>query len=164
LEAVVLKEVMDKLLANLIAEVGGDGMCAKTLMPGDSVLAEYVGLEGCGGMLWVRLVTAGPSATFPQIGIRPDNCSYELAVPLEVGVLRMAPPAEVILGREPILPSNEQQTAAVHQQIDDMEAMRRAIRKTDEWFDEDSVLGAYQPIGPESGVIGGSWQWTVSVP
>ena len=159
-----LTEVMDRLLANLIAEVGAEDMCAHTLLPGDAVLAEYVGLDGCKGMLWVRLVQAGPSATFPQIGIRPENCAYELAVPLEVGVLRPAPPAEVILGREPILPSNEQQTNAVHQQIADMEQMRRAIQRTAEWYEELSVLGAYAPIGPETGVVGGSWQWTVSVP
>jgi hypothetical protein len=151
----LLTDVMDKLLANVIAEVGGDDMCVKALMPGDSVLAEYVGLEGCNGMLWVRLVTAGPSATFPQIGVRPENCSYELSVPLEVGV---------ILSREPILPGSDAWTAATHKQIEDMQAMRRAIQKTDDWFDEMSVLGAYQPLGPGEGAVGGAWQWTVSVP
>lgn len=160
----LLTDVMDKLLANVIAELGGDDMCVKALLPGDSVLAEYVGLENCGGMLWVRMVTAGPSATFPQIGIRPGNCAYELAVPLEVGVLRPAPPVEVALNREPILPTSEAWSESARGVIADMEGMRRAIQKTADWFDEDSVLGSFQPVGPSEGVIGGSWQWTVSVP
>lgn len=160
----LLSDVMDKLLANVVAEVGGDDMCVKALLGGDSVLAEYVGLDGCKGMLWVRFTGAGPSASFPQQGIRPGNCSWELAVPLEVGVLRPAPPVEVILGREPVLPTSEQQTDAVHRQIEDMDAMRRAIQKTADWYDEDSVLGSYTPIGPAEGALGGSWLWTVSVP
>ena len=127
-----LGDVMDALLTNLIQEVGDDTMCSKSLMPGDSVLAEYVGLENCGGMLWVRYTTAGPSVSFPAQGLTVDNCAYTLAV------------------------------RATHQQIDDMMTIRRAIQKSAQGIDE-SVLGSYQPIGPQEGVVGGYWMFTVSV-
>lgn len=157
-----LGEVMDALLTNLIQEVGDDTMCSKSLMPGDSVLAEYVGLENCGGMLWVRYTTAGPSVSFPAQGLTVDNCAYTLAVPIEIGILRPAPQATQPIGRSVALPTDEEHNRATHQQIDDMMTIRRAIQKSAQGIDE-SVLGSYQPIGPQEGVVGGYWMFTVSV-
>jgi hypothetical protein len=45
--------------------------------------------------------------------------------------------------------------AAVNQQIEDMMAMRRALLCCDAI--ESSVMGLYTPVGPDGGLVGGTW-------
>lgn len=159
-----LTDIMDELLANLVREVDpGETFCARTLLPGAAVFAEYLATENqCTGMLWVRLASANLTANFPNADVRAGQCNYSLATPLEVGVLRQAPKIQVTMNRPLMLPTNAQQTEATHLQIEDMEAMRRAIFRTVRGYD-DYLLGSYTPVGPEEGIFGGSWTVTVGV-
>jgi hypothetical protein len=109
----------------------------------------------------VRLTTANPSASFPAADTTVTNCASTLAYPFEVGVMRPAPLAEVI-GDELVLPTEEENTAAALQQLDDLETMYRALVMFGEEV-EALLPGIYTPIGPEGGVVGGKWTFTIGL-
>jgi hypothetical protein len=150
---------MDKFIQNLIVEIGEEDMCSKTLMPGASVLGEYV--EECGAMAWVQLGTVSFSAAFPAPVATPNNCAYGLAIPVTMGILRAAPQMKQ-RGRDIILPNNAEQTAAAHKQYDDIETLRRALMRSERQV-EDFIAGSYTPMGPETGVVGGAWSFTFGI-
>jgi hypothetical protein len=152
--------IMDVLLDNLHKELIADGtaenLCAVSLFPGDSIPLDY---GGCGGIVWVRLTSAHPSAAFPASDVTLDNCAYTLAFPVEVGVYRPAPTVQMIAGKA-YPPSDKQNTDAAHLLTNDMKAMHRALVKLKDEL-ELVVLGSFTPQGPYGDLVGGTW--TVSV-
>lgn len=151
-----LKEYMHLFLQNLIIEIGDEEMCAKSLMPGASILGEYV--SDCGAMAWVRLMSANFTQEFPAPTARANACAESLAIPVEVGIIRTAPMIKET-ARKLILPTSEEQAAAADKQYDDLEAIRRMLARSSRQV-EDFVAGQYTPMGPETGVVGGSWTFT----
>lgn len=112
--------------------------------------------DGC-GQAWVRLLTGYPSSSVGVADVTPNNCTKGFGFDIEIGITRCFPieekggilPADVVL-------------AAVQLQIADMLVMQQAIVCCD--FDsENTVMGQYQPIGPEGGVVGGTWVVSVLV-
>jgi hypothetical protein len=153
-------EMMDIVLASLVVELRADGteeVCAAALYPGDGAPLDYA---ECGGMAWVRLITAAPSTSFPAPNGSVDNCALTLAYNLEVAVMRPAPIPEQFAGGVPDLPTDAEHTAATHAQLADMEAMYRAFKRAAKDI-EMTLVGSYTPVGPIGGTVGGSW--TISV-
>jgi len=149
------KEMMDILLAQLVVDVrasGDDQLCAQALYPGEGAPLDYA---ECGGMLWVRLITAAPSTSFPSPNNSVDNCTATLAYQLEVGLMRPAPIPDEVLG-DFELPDDEEHTAAAHRQMDDMELMYGAFAKVRRHI-EMVLVGSYTPFGPAGGTVGGTW-------
>lgn len=151
-----LKTLMDSFLLNLVMEIGDEEMCAKTLLPGASINGEYV--AECGALAWVRLMTVSFSSIFPAPEQRPNFCATSLAIPVEMGIIRAAPQMRET-ARKIILPDATENTAAAHRQYDDIEIMRRTMLRNQRLV-EDFVAGTYVPLGPETGVVGGSWPFT----
>lgn len=143
-------------MANFIIEIGDQEMCAKTLLPGASINGEYV--PECGALAWVRLMNASLSSSFPAPEQRPNFCATSLAVPVEIGIIRAAPQMKEV-ARRIILPTAQENTNAAHKQYDDLEIMRRTLARNQRDV-EDFVAGSYTPVGPENGVVGGSWIFT----
>jgi hypothetical protein len=154
------KQMLDILLAAVIVELrknGTDDVCSATKFPGEGVALDYA---DCGGMLWVRLTSAAPSASFPAPVQDLNNCAKSLAFPVEVGLMRPAPiPANFVTG-EMDLPDDEDHSAATDKQLDDMEAMYRGIRAAAKDI-EYLIVGTYSPQGPTGGTVGGVWSLTV---
>lgn len=155
-----LNGIMDVLLANIVEELKADGtgdnLCASALFPGDNVPIDY---GGCGGIVWVRLSSANPSAAFPLADVTVDNCAYTLAYPLEVGIFRPAPAIQTVLGKAHP-PTDSENTASSHLLVDDMKAMHRAIVRLKREV-ELVVIGQFSPQGPLGDVVGGAWSLTV---
>lgn len=156
---VVLREdtlvwpALQALVSCLCQEVTASGLpalCFCGLLPGEQPAGDYV--SEAGGMAWVRVVSAYPSTTFPA----QDStavCGSSLAFEIEMGVAYCTPVMSD-LGDPPDVAS---QYEAVMVQMAAMAAMRRALiccLSTQ----RDAVLGAYSPIGPEGGIVGGTWQ------
>lgn len=161
-----LSGAMEILLQAVMTELqkpGGDtNFCVVSLMPGSDVPYDY-GQESCGGILWIRLTSAAPSVAFPAADITVDNCFATLAYPLEIGIMRPAPLAEVV-NDQFILPTAAENAAATDRQILDMQAIYRAMfefKANDEV--EDLMPGSYTPRGPEGGVVGGVWTLAVGL-
>ena len=150
--------MMDVLLADIMEEIGDTtGFCATTLYPGEQAPFDY---GSCGGVAWVRLVSAHPSSTFPSPVASIDVCAAELAFPLEVGVMRPAPMMTTRNG-EAILPTDSANIDATHKQNDDMKAMYRAIERLRSHTDF-LLVGSYTPQGGSTAeIVGGTWSLTV---
>lgn len=152
IEDVLLDLVHKELQANGTAE----NLCAVSLFPGDNIPMDY---GGCGGIVFVRLVTANPTAAFPNADVTVNNCAYSLAFPLEVGIYRPAPMIQTIAGK-PYPPSDAMNTASAHLMNDDLKAMHRAIVKLRQEV-ELVQIGQYTPQGPFGDLVGGTWTVTV---
>lgn len=127
-------------------------LCFCGLVPGDGVAYDYSSecADAC-GMGWVRLTTGYPSSQVGQVNTNLRNCSAVLGFEVEVGIIRCAPmPNDQ---GEP--PSPEEMALATQAQIADMLLMRQAINCCRD--SNNYVLGAYTPVGPEGGVVGGVW-------
>ena len=155
---------MDVLLNYVMAELNKlntGGLCAISRMAGAEVPLDY-GQESCGGLLFVRLVSANPSVSFPGNDTTINSCSAMLAWPLEVGIFRPAPLAELV-NDELILPTDTENSTAQEQQMLDLECMYRALIRLGNEEVEDLIIGSYTPQGPEGGVVGGRWGFTVGL-
>lgn len=158
-----ISQMMDILLAELVSELRRrerlDDLCAKSLYPGVSIPGDY-GVDDCGGMAWVQLQSAAPSASFPVPATDLNTCSYSLAYTVSMGVMRpITLPEEGVRG-DITLPSDEQNSASTYEQLEDMDAMHQAIKRASRSIDY-LILGTYNPTGPEGGVVMGSWSLTV---
>lgn len=131
-------------------------VCICSPMPGEQIAADYVTEEA--GMAWVRVTTAWPSASFPNATAQA-SCAAPLAFGVELGVLYCAPGAAA--DGDP--PGMSAQFDAVRLQLAAMNSIRRAViccfpgRRA-----SDVVLGVYNPMGPEGGVVGGYWSISVA--
>lgn len=150
--------ILDAVGQELQAIKAKEDLCLFTVMPGNDVPIDYA---ECGGMAWVRLVTAAPSSTFPNADSSPGNCASFLAYALEVGLLREAPMPQQF-GSEWTNPSSEEQFDAAEKAADGMEAVYRALRSVGGEF-PDFVVGTYTPYGPDGGAVGGTWAMTVGL-
>lgn len=146
--------LLDSLNSELTADGTREDMCLVSVMPGSDVPLDY-SLDDCGGMGWVRLVSAVPSVTFPAASTDSNNCNYTLAYEIEMGVFRRAPLPEGI-GSSMTLPSADDHFESAQLAMKDLGAMHRALKSGGSHF-EDYILGAFVPQGPQGGVVGGTW-------
>lgn len=135
-----------------------EDMCAVAIYPGEGVPMDY-GQESCGGMAWVRLDTAHPSSAFPNADADVNKCSWALALPMEVGILRPSP-IPFVEGQEIELPDDATHIEASRLQMNDMELMLRALQQVSRRV-EYMLMGSYSPLGPLGGTVGGIWTFTV---
>lgn len=149
--------VLDALLAELKADGTDADLCSKTIMPGDTTIADY-GTESCGGMVWLRLVNANTTVSFPTNDVTVNNCTHLLAFNAEVGVLRPATLPESNEVNQFDLPTDEEQWDEADLQLKDLTAMHRALKAVGQEMD-DFIIQAYTPIGPDGGVVGGTWSF-----
>jgi hypothetical protein len=128
----------------------GDCFCG--ILPGSDVPYDYNN-----GMAWVRLTGANPSRTFPNTAVYTTGCGAPLAFGVEVGALACIP------GLAPggAFPTTEVRQEAASIQIATMQAMRRAITCCMPKGLE-ILLQSYTPIGPEGGLVGGTWTASIS--
>lgn len=131
-----------------------EDLCLLAVMPGSEVPIDYA---TCGGMAWVRLVSASPSATFPGAAATPNNCGYLLAYTMEMAVFRASVLPEKV-GTEIILPSAEEQFESAELVAGDMKAMHEAMQSVAGMF-PDFMVSGYVPQGPEGGAVGGVWSF-----
>lgn len=135
---------------------GSPDFCFCGVLPGEVVVADYIG-EGCTddvcGMAWVRLVTGYPSSGVGRVNENVGNCSSELGIDLEIGMLRCLPVSDN--DGEP--PTPEEMLAATSQQTDDMFTMLQAVTCCSSLSSKDFILSAYSPMGPDGGVVGGTF-------
>lgn len=152
----ILAESLEALTDELRADGTDADLCARTVFGGSAVPLDF---GECGGMAWVRLASAVPSASFPTPTTSVDNCAYSLALTVEMGVARPAPMGEQgINGYQP--PTEDEEFESAQSQMLDMDAMHRALVALRRAHDL-MVLGSYAPLGPEGGVVGGVWTFTI---
>lgn len=150
-----IQDTLEQLAACLCAQIitdGSPGVCFCGVVPGESVALDYQGdCDDVCGMAWVRLTSVYPATVMGTPSVEPNNCAMGLGFDLELGVVRCSslpddqgnpPSAADLLGDTTL-------------QVADMFSMRAAILccgQASDW-----LLGLYTPIGPEGGVVGGTW-------
>lgn len=161
-EDVVIYPKIIELLSCLETEIEASGLpkvCHIGPIAGALVL-DYCGncADGCDGQAWVRLVTAYPSADFPNPVNQNMNCFVPLVFQLEVGIVRCKPMPKQSGARGYQPPSLESQVKAVRQQTADMAAILRAITCCLAGGNDFSFLvQQYQPVTPEGDCVGGAY-------
>jgi hypothetical protein len=125
-------------------------LCFCGVLPGADVPADYVSEDA--GMAWVRLMNVYPSTIFPSTDTSLKSCVVPLAAQVEIGVLRCSPSPD----DAGTPPSAAAMWEATRLQMADMAAMYRAVRCCYA-KGKAMVLGQYTPIGPQGGVVGGTW-------
>ena len=150
---------MNRLVDCLCTELSLAGLdtCYCGVLPGDQIAAQYVNHKTREGMAWVRLSTAWPYTSFPNLD-QTAVCGADLAYELEIGSLFCAPAFADSRGRPPTLVA---QFEATQVQVAAMAAMRRAIVCC-LGTGRNAVLGTYTPVGPTGDVVGGTWTVVVS--
>ena len=140
----------------LCTQIEVDGLCAVQfcgIVPGEAAAGDYFNCAGGpkNGMAWVRLDSAYMATAVGQADLTINNCAKDTGFDVEVGIMRCA---NIVAEQgRPANPKKVHEAAA--QQIADMETMIRAIRCCDEISNKDHVIGNYQPLGPEGGIVGG---------
>lgn len=144
------------LAACLCAEVtddDGDSLCFCGVMAGDQAY-DFAGLGDCEdgkcGQAWVRVVTVYPMSVLGQANVETRNCDVGLGADLEVGLLRCWPIEEDGEAVDPLT-----MLEVAQQQLLDEESLRRAVSCCEEL--KDYILGQWTPVGPEGGLIGGTY-------
>lgn len=151
----VMASILDEVNQALIENGTKGKMCSMTIMPGDTVPADY-GTEDCGGMFWVRLTSANTTVGFPATDVTVNNCTHSLAFNAEIGILRPAKIPEANKVRGITLPTDEEQWEEANLQLSDMLAMHGALKAVGQDWD-DFIIQQYMPIGPDGGIVGGQW-------
>lgn len=128
--------------------------CFCGILPGDITVQEYPN-----GMSWVRLTSAFQSTAFPAQDMDMSPCGKPLAADIEVGVLHCAP--KISAGK--VLPTADEQWESARLQVATMDAMRYAITCCMDNDVVDIALGIYTPVGPNGGLVGGTWNVNVGV-
>lgn len=145
-----LSTILDSVHRNL----DNEDLCIKFLSPGEDVDLDHITGGDCKGMIYVRLVTAFQSETFP-VAAEASRCDLPLTFECEVCVARPFLFGET-LDHKPILPTQGEYAEKAAVQYADMLAMRNAVRALDV---EDSQLGTYTPFGPDGLTYGGIWSF-----
>lgn len=137
-------------LCRQIADDGLPAVCICSPMPGEVIATDYVTEDA--GMAWVRLSSGYPSTAFPApSGIA--SCDAPLAFSLELGIAYCAPmPSDD--GEPPPMSTMFDSTRL---QLAGMNTIRRAVICCFPGKARDVVMGIYNPMGPEGGVVGGFW-------
>jgi hypothetical protein len=156
----ILADTVEKLATCLCAQLlaaGTPKCCFCGLVAGTEVPLDLATMNGgnktCGkgnGFAFIRLGGTYPSTEVGVADITPGNCAKGEGVDLEIGVFRCYP-----LSRDGKNPPPDQMLDATRLQYADERTMRKAISCCS-WLDpEDFVVGTYQPVGPEGGILGG---------
>ena len=145
---------LSTVLDSVHRHLGYEDLCIKFLSPGEDVDLDHITGGDCKGMVYVRLVTAFQSATFP-VASEASTCDLPLAFECEVGVARPFPFSTGLDGK-PILPTAVEYAEKAKVQYADMLAMRDAVKGLDV---EESQLGTYTPFGPDGYTYGGIWSF-----
>lgn len=153
----MLAELLERLTAEIRAAGKQDDYCSVTIQPGTAVVFDFGPESDCRGTAWVRLVSANPTASFPAPDTTVNNCISLLAYTVEMGALFPAPVMEETLGAF-ILPEDIELFEASMRQVREMTMMHKALKAA---AIPEKVLGDYAPIGPEGGVLGGTWTLVV---
>lgn len=150
--------VFDRLCALrdcLCAQIKTDGLpdvAFCEIVPGEAAAGDYFNCSGGkGGMAWVRLMTSYRAVQVGVADTSVNNCGKETGFDVELGIMRCAPLMKN--GGFPPSPSDVREAAAL--QILDMETMVRAVVCCPDLHSKDYVVGSYNPVGPEGGVVGG---------
>lgn len=158
-----MSAVEDRLLALatcLCAEIEDHPVTPKVcfcgVVPGEEVSFDYSGdCETACGMAWVRLLGAYPSAVIGEATNVPGNCGSMLGMDVEIGIIRCVQGMD----EQGNPPSADALLESAMWQWEDMATIRRAVLCCS--GSKDFLLGAYVPIGPQGGLVGGAW--TVSM-
>ena len=165
--ALELKQMVGRLAGHfedVLTEAGQrKKLDALTVYPGVGVVPDYgFQSEEGGGMGWVRLVSVNPTITYPNADVRVKHCGrYEFAYIIEVGLLRPAPMIQDNDVNELVIPTDEENFDASMQLFDDIHYMHEAIVRLQGDY-SDVIPGSWTPIGPEGGLVGGTWTLTNS--
>lgn len=155
--------LMLDIAACIKAQFEADGLpepCYLGVLPGDAVAHDYRGTcEGLDGQVWVRLGAAYPATTVGQLDETAGNCGKSLGLDIEIGSIRSAPYPD----DDGNPPSEAEQAAATEQQIKDMVTIKKALKCCMPLKGSDHILGPYQPVGPQGGVVGGVWLLSVTL-
>jgi len=123
--------------------------CFVGILPGANVALDYC--QECGdkcGMAWVRLTSIRPSGASAELS---NPCGGPLEASIEVGISRCAP-----MGSEGEPPTMAEQLESAQLMMADQSAALRAIRCC-MGRERDFDLGAWTPMGPMGGCVGGTW-------
>lgn len=135
--------------------------CFCGVVPGTQAIQEMS--QGCNadrnGVAWVRLAATYPSVTVGVADTSLGNCSAGIGYDIEIGVVREH--AEYFEAE--VLDEADMLTVTTWQ-VDDMNAIRRAVACCSPLDPTDYILGQYQPIGPQGGMVGGAWMLHVGQP
>lgn len=139
---------------------GVPDVCYCGVVPGATPPAGYAGdcSKKC-GMAWVRLVSVYPSSSTGVISTVPARCDTGMGMDVEVGILRCMSVGD----DQGNLPPPAEQVAAVELQMADLMVMWKAILCCDAIPSGDVLLGQYQPVGPEGGLVGGIFNLAMAV-
>lgn len=129
-------------------------LCSTTVASGSQAIYDF-GAESCGGTIWTRLVSANVTNSFPAVDDDPNNCAQRVAYHAEVGILRAAALPEST-GLDIEVPSDEELFNESRQQLFDMQDMLTGLQAVGAEMD-DFMIQSYFPVGPEGGVVGGTW-------
>jgi hypothetical protein len=139
---------------------GVPGVCFCGIIPGNAIPVEYTGdcNDKCGAA-WVRLTTAYPANAVGVLNTQATACDSGMGIDVEIGILRCISvgdaqgnppePAELLAGAELAM--------------DDLMLMWRAVLCCDAFDSRDVILGQYQPVGPEGGLVGGAFTLSMGV-
>ena len=150
-----LFDLLSALATCLCAQIVVDGspdVCFCGVVPGGAASQDYTGdCDHSCGMAWVRLSGMYPMAGVGIADATPGNCSASLGADIELGIMRCIsvgdsegnppPPAELL--------------ASTQLQMADAMTMLRAIQCCPAVPTKDTLVGAYAPLGPEGGLVGG---------
>jgi hypothetical protein len=152
---------LSDLATCLCAQIVADGLpdvCFCGVIPGEAASAMYQGncAKKC-GMAWVRLITVTPASGVGNPSEQPGNCATGIGYDAEVGILRCTP-----IGTATEPPTPAQLLASAELQYNDMMSTRRAVSCCT--GSRDWKVGAYTPMGPGGGMVGGAWTVTMWSP
>lgn len=156
---------MEALSACLCAAIldpanGVPDVCFCGIVPGEAVAAQYAGncSSKC-GMAWVRLVSVYPSNAVGVLSVLPARCDTGMGMDVEVGIVRCMSVGD----QQGNLPTPKEQLDAALLQYADIAVMWKAILCCEAIPSGDVILGQYRPIGPEGGLVGGSFTLSMAV-
>jgi hypothetical protein len=156
--SVILQAVADCLCTHITA-YGLPPVCYCGVVPGSIAVADQIG--ECGdvcGMAWARLDQMYHATVAGVPSTEPGNCTKALSIDIEVGILRC-----MSLGGPggPPEPSDLLQSTEV--QMADAECMYRAISCCPALPTQDTVIAPYVPLGPDGGLVGGTFLCSVMI-
>lgn len=159
--------LLTELAACVVVQLETDRLppvCWAGVAPGANVVADF--FPDCfhgdsnepDGMVWTRMITPYPAFAPGIIVTEPaESWVAPLGIDIEVGMMRtIAIPEE---GLDPNASSD-----SARGQINDMQAIRKAILCCAAFERGDVLLGQYTPVGPLGGVVGGAWTVMVQQP
>lgn len=153
-------DTLTDLATCLCAQIITDGLpetCYCGLIPGEAPAVGYFGDCENNGVAYVRLANAYPSKSIGQQDLSVSNCGSVMGLDIEVGILRMM----TVGDEDGNMPTAGEILEATQLQVADMLTMRRAVECCLQ--PEDYVMGSYTPVGPDGGILGGSWEVNLQV-